>query len=276
MPKLIAIPQGCYAEITAETDGDIVGLYTSGMGPCCYVIVANTETGYMVLCHADQSTNLTDATTGIPAWIEKAKDLDGGYRCLIVNIGESFNESRGEAVVGSGHTYYEQVFNSVPEAVQQSITHHSTNDQDEFADTMLIKRKDVGIKEYRDKFAIEEDFPSSKGYTMEPLCLNTVDRAMFQGAFIRARIYAETLYHKLHSTEESLYIFFPPACVFDGVGNDYLSIEEIKSRYIVSQINYHVKVDWSRVERNAPSNDSTPAGSAHVSYSEPHHSDSDP
>ena len=56
----IDVPQGCYGIITHETPENIAGLVTSGMGPCSHIIVKNTNSNNMVLCHVDHATDLND------------------------------------------------------------------------------------------------------------------------------------------------------------------------------------------------------------------------
>ena len=101
MPTFINVPQGCYAEVSASTPTDIIGLCTFGIFDCCHVIVANPTSGYFVLCHADEKTNLEDLDHGAPAWVRKACP-DGDYSNLKINLGEE-----------AGGGYYERVKRSI-------------------------------------------------------------------------------------------------------------------------------------------------------------------
>ncbi|MEK6734786.1 MAG: hypothetical protein AABY27_06775 [Pseudomonadota bacterium] len=92
--KIIYVPQGCYAEITRSTPEEVKGLMTSGISTCCHVVVTNPKTGYMALCHADASTDLTHNETGVPAWVRKACAPDGKLEDVTVFVGETRDHPR--------------------------------------------------------------------------------------------------------------------------------------------------------------------------------------
>lgn len=86
--EIIEVPQGAYGEVTPSSDPNIIGMFTSGMGPCCHVMVANTRTGHTILCHADPLTDLKHPELGVPAWIDKVFP-GGDFSDLSVSVGET-------------------------------------------------------------------------------------------------------------------------------------------------------------------------------------------
>jgi hypothetical protein len=270
MQKLIEVPQGCYAEMRVNQENiDVKGFCTFGMGPCCHIIVSNPNTGYMLLCHADQSTNLEDPINGMPAWLEKARNVDGTYNGIAINIGEGPNETRGEARVGSGDTYYEQALKIATDLRIENIIIHPRRDADKVIDSIAITKdsanRSFSIKEFLNKPELEQDF-SSLEYDIKVLRLDHLEeRPSFQSSYNKAKNYAmQVLQSDAESNKQ-----FPPACVFDGSNNDFLSLGAIEHRYNQSLVNAAsiVAIDWSRVNNNAPSRDVTPPGFAERSLS---------
>lgn len=88
---IMHVPQGCYGEVNPRANElevhEVVGLYTTGIGPCCHVIVRNKETNHTILCHADSITDLKDQNHGVPAWINKVCP-QRDWNNLEVHIGE--------------------------------------------------------------------------------------------------------------------------------------------------------------------------------------------
>ena len=111
---IIKVPQGCYAEVLPNTPNNIAGLYTTGMGPCCHVIVSNKTTGHFILCHADHGTDLRHKKAGVPFWV-KSVCPDRDYTNLTIEIGEVVDEAR----FSNKKNYY---FNQISQSLSGILT----------------------------------------------------------------------------------------------------------------------------------------------------------
>lgn len=258
MPKLIDVPQGCYAELTPSLANDEVeGFYTYGMGSCCHIIVYNKSTGYMLLCHADQSTDLADTEHGIKAWVNRATNYREARDELIINIGEGVGESHGEASVESGNTYYEQVIKNIPQWAKSCIVVQS-NAKNQVTDTIAVTKND-GIIGFYDKVDLEYRFVEPKDCPIQKLVLSHItDKPDFAGAFIDARAYALSKYNEENQNRLPPNRLFPAASVYDGYSNEFLTLDEIKNRYNQTAETRPVQINWVRVESNTRSRDVTP------------------
>ena len=94
--RFIKVPQGFYAKITEDSDKDIAGLVTTGLGPCSCLIVTDSKRKYFFLAHVDSCTNIADPTSGLPSWIKEIEEyLEKNNRSkteINIHIGKGFQE----------------------------------------------------------------------------------------------------------------------------------------------------------------------------------------
>jgi len=226
MPQsFVYVPQGCYAEIintpTVKTPDDIIGLMTAGMDPCCHVIVANKETGHMILCHVDSVTDLTDVTHGIPAWVQKICP-EGNYNNLIVNVGEKENASRFTSAKDNN-----PIFNQVRDCLKEinhNIKPESFNVEAGEGYGILIHRTTCEIEKIDCAASSEAKEQISNKYKVPILELTLKNGHLFESSLARNRDYADTV--NQYNNPESSSLRFPPICVFNGFSDNFLSLDD--------------------------------------------------
>jgi hypothetical protein len=277
--KYIYVPQGCYAEITQHTDSYIVGLSTCGIGPCCHITIANPNTRYLLLCHADVGTDLKDEEHGIPAWIKKACP-NGDYSNLIVNIGEKETENRWSIEI-SPEDNYKSYFNQTSEVLDRIIGNRNNLqilDVDKGTEYgVSLKRENFKTEESsHDVVGLPEDLKDQGKGLLEFYTTSTKDGQIFN---LGRSITKEQI--RLCEQDQKV-IKFPPICLFNGSDDmQYVHMDDneimlpntlVEERYRNYTTTGHNRLlNWDNILENRTSSQASPL-SSEIAYSE--HSES--
>jgi hypothetical protein len=220
MEEFIHVPQGCYAELGRTTSDNIIGLLTYGMATCSHIIIANKKTGFIALCHADNTTNLEDDNSGIPAWIRKACP-DQDYSQLIINVGEeqgkpSFIVEENPELTND-NSYYEQARRSVEKVIINASERPNITQQPE--NGILILRSNYVVEKIEgyQEFEINEEIPERFKNAKIKKIKDEYNREI-GGSINNAR--GRAISKSLENTK------LPPVCVFRN--SSFLSVPEMQ------------------------------------------------
>ena len=260
MSKIIYVAQGCYAVLSNINDQNrnIIGLVTSGVGPCCHIIIANSRTGIMFLCHADSLTNLEDEHHGVLSWVRRACP-SGDYENLIIDIGENATHTRNGGEIAH---YLERVNRCLnvlrgesPQA-RFTITSHCAERPVYGVSILNLNGHLVISEEIQHPSQLEEEWREKGIQDREFIQLRDEEQRVLESGIVKAREYAHDRHNKLNQDDDYqegrtagedtsrsgiLVLVFPPICIFDGSSDQYRSLDQIAhdcERY---------GIEWNRV-----------------------------
>lgn len=107
-PKMMYIGQHSAGRFSKETPEEVAGFTTSGMGPCCHVIIYDKESERCVFSHADFASDLKTDVSEWLKWVNNGKSSP------------SFKVYVGEDVDGDSG-YLEQVMAATASFMQEEM-----------------------------------------------------------------------------------------------------------------------------------------------------------
>lgn len=203
---MIMCPQNGYVYLHADTPASFIGVGTTGMTRCCYIMAVDQSFQHIFFIHADNLTALNDLNHGLPAWLN----------CIWNTVGYNLDQMRVYVGERAGEFYDQQVREIVTQfenryrcqsrGTRVGIINRS------FSWSVYVKRRDPDtLVPSVPNNVTESDRIFSLGYETMRAVVSFISR--YPGT--RSR---------------------PPFCYFDGM--HFLSVEEIKAQYPVELRQY--------------------------------------